>query len=56
MLDILAKVVAPTSPCVPLYGIEILEITLWFLERISINFETRYISPDSEWPLVTGLL
>lgn len=33
-----------------------LEVTLWFLAHLSANFETRYLSPDSEEPLITGLL
>lgn len=56
LMDIVVKVISPTSPCIQMYGFEALDVTLWFISRISKSFSTRHLAVDSEWPLVCGLL
>ena len=55
-IDLIAKVISLSSNCINVYGLEFLDLTLWFLERLSHNFETRHISEESEEPLIQGLL
>lgn len=55
-MDIVVKVISPTSLCLQMYGLEVLDVTLWFMSRISKSFATRHLAVDSEWPLVCGLL
>ena len=56
LLDIVVKVLSPASPCIQMYGLDVLDVTLWFISRISKSFSTRHLAVDSEWPLVCGLL
>ena len=51
VLDVISIYLSNTA--LPLH---VLEVTLWFLAHLTVNFETRYLSHENEEPLIVGLL
>jgi hypothetical protein len=45
----------PQAPFGPL-PLSVVDYTLWFANYLTPNFESRYLSPESEGPLIQALI